>query len=263
MAKPLLQKGEPGPVKVERNKPKYAGVVTCEHASNRLPKALKKNFGVPRAALDDHIGLDIGAADVSRHIAEKLGMPAVYSQYSRLVFDVNRHVRAASATPKISDPLRDGPIEIPGNMKLTPVVKAARAAALHAPYQAAVKAEIDAQVAAGLSPFVLSVHSCTPWMHGKKRPWHIGVLWDHDEKTGRALIRALEKQNPRLCIGDNEPYSLKDDRMKWAAVRHHAGRRGLPHVLVEFRNDLVGTPAGARKWGDILIKALLPLLEKV
>ena len=36
----------------------------------------------------------------------------------------------------------------------------------------------------------------------------------------------------------------------------HGMRRGWPHLLVEFRQDLIGTAAPrARKWADILLVA--------
>jgi predicted N-formylglutamate amidohydrolase len=32
--------------------------------------------------------------------------------------------------------------------------------------------------------------------------------------------------------------------------------RGLPHLQVEFRQDLVATPVQARRWAEVLLAAL-------
>lgn len=257
----FLQKGEPAPVRVVRNKAGFPGVVTCEHAANRVPRVLKKKLGVSRAALAEHTGLDIGAEDVSLLVAKKLGMPAVIPAYSRLVVDLNRDTRMESCMPRRSDPLPWGVIDIPGNTSMSKAERKARLDALFHPFQDAVKAEVDCFVKAGKKPLVLSIHSFTPVMEGRQRPWHVGVMWDKEAKLSRALIANLRRQNPGIVVGDNEPYSLKSPRMRGAVVRRHGERRGLPHVLVEFRNDLIRTPAGVAKWSNIFIRALRPLLE--
>jgi predicted N-formylglutamate amidohydrolase len=47
---------------------------------------------------------------------------------------------------------------------------------------------------AGMAPFVFSVHSFTPRMQGRERPWHVGILWDSDP---RAVGRCLRCCRPR------------------------------------------------------------------
>jgi predicted N-formylglutamate amidohydrolase len=45
-------------------------------------------------------------------------------------------------------------------------------------------------------------------------------------------------------------------------VQHHAVRRGLPHVAVELRQDLVADERGAVEWADRLAAALAPILAR-
>jgi predicted N-formylglutamate amidohydrolase len=59
---------------------------------------------------------------------------------------------------------------------------------------------------------------------------------------------------PGIVVGDNQPYAL--DLREDYSVPVHAMRRGLPHLQVEFRQDLVATPADARRWAQVLLAAL-------
>ena len=39
---------------------------------------------------------------------------------------------------------------------------------------------IAAMRATGKNPIILSMHSFTPEMKGRKRPWHVTVIWDSE-----------------------------------------------------------------------------------
>ena len=83
---------------------------------------------------------------------------------------------------------------------------------------------------------LVSIHSFTPRFKGRApRPWHVGLLWDRDDRLLRPLLARLRAEDG-LVVGDNEPYSgqLHGDCM-WT----HGSERGLPHVLIEIRNDLI------------------------
>ncbi len=107
---------------------------------------------------------------------------------------------------------------------------------------------------------VFSVHSFTPIMNGKERPWHIGVLWDQDPRVAVPLIAELAAADPRRVVGDNEPYSAREPA--GYTVRTHAESAGLPHGSVEIRQDLIDTQAGVAYWADALAAALEPILAK-
>ena len=78
-----------------------------------------------------------------------------------------------------------------------------------------------------------------PQRDGVERPWHVGVLWDRDPRLAVPLIANLVRLHG-LTVGDNEPYSARDPH--GFTLRHHANPRGLPNVLLEMRQDEVGTP---------------------
>ena len=84
------------------------------------------------------------------------------------------------------------------------------------------------------------------------RPWHIGVLYADDHGLAAPVLEVLGEQDD-LCIGDNQPYSgsLPGDTM-WT----YGIQRGLPHVLIEVRNDLIAEAAGQDHWAVLLSDAV-------
>jgi predicted N-formylglutamate amidohydrolase len=239
---------DPAPVQLYHRERDRGVLLVCDHASNAVP-ARCAGLGLSADALGRHIGWDIGAAAVTRQLADALAAPAVLAGYSRLVIDCNRDPADPTSIPETSDG-----VVVPGNCGLAPEERAARQDAIFAPYHAAIEAAIAACAA---PPALVAVHSFTPVMGGKARPWHVGILWDEDPRLPVPLLAAL-RADPALVVGDNEPYSAREPQ--GYTVRHHAVRRGLPHVAIELRQDLVGTDAGAASWAARLAAALAPLL---
>ncbi|HEX9569579.1 MAG TPA: N-formylglutamate amidohydrolase [Rhodospirillales bacterium] len=221
-------------------------LILCDHASNSLPPEYG-NLGLSEPELARHIAFDPGAAMVARHLAIRLGAPAVLSRFSRLLIDPNR----GEDDPTLIMRLSDG-TEIPGNAAVDGVERERRIRLYHAPYHAAVDAAIERALAFGRPPMLVSIHSFTPVWRGRARPWHAGILWDRDERLAAAMIAAL-RAHPEIVTGDNEPYSgaLANDTMS-----RHGTARGLAHALVEIRQDLIGEEAGAVEWADRLAAIL-------
>ena len=61
----LLGPDEPDPVIIRHADGASPFFLTCDHAGQRIPKALG-DMGLPAAEFDRHIAWDIGAAGVSR-----------------------------------------------------------------------------------------------------------------------------------------------------------------------------------------------------
>jgi predicted N-formylglutamate amidohydrolase len=226
-------------------------LLTCDHASRAVPQALG-SLGLDEASLARHIGWDIGAAEVTRRLAALLDAPALLSGYSRLVIDCNREPADVSSIPAASDG-----VTVPGNIGLSAAARAARRAAIFEPYHAAISAWIEAALARSVVPAYLSIHSFTPEMDGRKRPWHVGILWDHDKRIPEPLLTELAADTA-LVVGDNEPYSAREP--PGFSLHHHAVARGLPHVEIELRQDLIADSAGMGQWADRLAHALRPIL---
>ncbi|MGD1934107.1 MAG: N-formylglutamate amidohydrolase [Candidatus Phaeomarinobacter sp.] len=226
-------------------------VVLCDHASNALPPAYG-SLGLPVTDLERHIGWDIGAADVSRRLADALEAPAVLSGFSRLLIDPNRGADDPTLVMKLSD----GAV-IPGNKGVDAEEISLRRAMYWQPYQDAISRTIDRVMAAGTAPMIVSVHSFTPVWRGHPRPWHAGILWDKEPRLAHALLAGL-RQERDLVIGDNEPYT---GRLKGDTMYRHGTQRGLPHAIVEVRQDLIDTHAGAQEWADRLAHIVRDIVD--
>ena len=56
-------------------------------------------------------------------------------------------------------------------------------------------------------------------------------------------------------MGDNEPYFVSDATDY--TIPRHGEARGLPHVEIEIRQDLIGEEAGQSEWARRITRALL------
>jgi predicted N-formylglutamate amidohydrolase len=227
-------------------------IVCCDHASNRIPAALGR-LGVADRYLDDHIAYDIGAGAVARLLAERFRADLVAGSYSRLVVDLNRNPCDVSAIPKISDG-----VLIAGNLGMTPAARDERCRALHTPYHAAIETLIERRIAAGEFPVFLGVHSFTPNFNGTERPWHVGILWDRDPRLAVPMLAALRARG-NLSVGDNEPYSGRHTADY--SIDTHAESRGMAHVGIEIRQDLIADAAGQARWAGFVGDALERVLD--
>jgi predicted N-formylglutamate amidohydrolase len=248
----LLTASDPPAVELCHEAGKAPVLLTCDHASRRVPAALKL-LGLPEVALSQHIGWDIGAAAVTRLLAPMLDAPAVLAGYSRLVIDCNRWPDDPSSIPLESDG-----IAIPGNAALDEAARRERRALLFEPYHDAIDRQLAQLGAGGRPPAVISMHSFTPKMQGFARPWHIGVLWDGEGRIAKPLLAALRAELDPATVGDNQPYSAREP--VGFTQRHHAYERGLPHVAIELRQDLIADDKGAAEWAKRLARLLKPIL---
>ena len=248
---PLLTADDPPAFELVNEAGPAPILLTCDHASRRIPRRLG-DLGLAEPDRARHIAWDIGAADVTRHMAGALDAPAILSGYSRLVVDCNRHLHDPSLMPTVSDGT-----PIAANANLAALERQARLDALYHPYHRAVAQRLDRFAAAGIQPVFLPIHSCTPEMNGRFRPWHIGVCWAEDRRLAGPVMAALAR-DPAIVVGDNQPYNL--DLREDYSVPVHAIARGLPYLQVEIRQDLIAAPAGARRWAEVLLAALRPAL---
>jgi predicted N-formylglutamate amidohydrolase len=253
MPQTLLRPDDPSPVTVRRAEGRAPLLIACDHASNRVPTALG-NLGLAQSEIERHIGWDIGAATVAAALAERLDAPTILAGYSRLVIDCNRDPDDSTSIPEMSDGT-----PIPGNRGLSASERAARKRAIFDPYHAEIEGWLKRQAARNVVPALLSVHSFTPVMGGKARPWHVGILWDSDPRIPVPLIEALRRERD-LIVGDNEPYSARIPQ--GYTVRHHAASEGLPHAAIELRQDLVAEDSAAARWAERLAAALAPILAR-
>jgi predicted N-formylglutamate amidohydrolase len=225
-------------------------MLVADHAGRGLPQEYG-DLGLPASEFERHIAYDIGVEAVTRELAALTGAPAVLANFSRLLIDPNR----GEDDPTLIRQLYDGTV-IPGNYPMDPEERERRLERFYRPYHDAVSAMVASVArATGSAPFIFSVHSFTPVMQGIVRPWHVGVLWDLDDRAPRALIEALA-EDASLVVGDNEPY---DGALRGDTMFRHAIVNGFAHALIEIRQDLVADAAGALGWA----RRLAPIVDAI
>jgi len=99
----------------------------------------------------------------------------------------------------------------------------------------------------------------TPTMRGTARPWQIAVCWDNDQRLSAPMLAALRARSG-IVVGDNEPYRL--DPAEDYSVPVHATRRGLKHLMIEFRQDEVADGAGQQRWAALFGDCLEQVLSR-
>lgn len=243
---PLLGQNDPDPVQIINAGGASDLLLIGDHAGKLVPNALG-SLGISDIELARHIGWDIGIAALGQALATALDAVFIRQTYSRLVIDCNRDPAAPDAMPAVSDGTR-----IPANEGLTDADRAARVAAIHEPYQAAIAAELARRDVAGRRTQLVSLHSFTAVMAGVARPWQVGVLHDKGDLslTHRTLARL--RADPALTVGDNQPYSM--DGIDHTVPRHAYPDR--PYVELEMRQDLIGDDAGVAAWTERLAQVL-------
>ncbi len=224
-------------------------LLICDHASNAIPDDYAQ-LGLSESELERHVAWDIGAADVTRKLAEVLECPAILGGFSRLLIDPNRGLDDPTLIMKLSD----GSI-IPGNLNVDRHNNLSawqeRVDRFYMPYHQAIASALEQASFGDQVPIILSVHSFTPHFKGVDRPWSAAVLWDKDDRLAKHLFTSLEKSE-RL-IGDNQPYS---GRLKNDCLFRHGTENGIPHALIELRQDCLMRDADCADWVPFLENAL-------
>jgi predicted N-formylglutamate amidohydrolase len=230
--------------------PSSGMLIVADHAMRHLPHEYGR-LGLPEQEYERHIAYDIGVEGVVRRLAAMTSAPAVMARFSRLLIDPNR----GEDDPTLIRQIYDGAV-ISGNYPLSEAERRKRIGRYFKPFRnQVIESAALCDKACGGACLIISIHSFTPVMAGCVRPWHVGLLWDRDDRAASALLPLLSK-DPALIVGDNEPYdgALKGDTM------HEAGTvAGRAHVLIEIRQDLIASAGGQLAWAE----RLAPMLRSI
>lgn len=250
----LLAADEPAPLTVHNEDGRSPFLIVADHAGNLMPRALH-GLGVSAPEYQRHIAWDIGISPLCRYLADALDATLIQQNYSRLIIDCNRTPGSETSMPEISESTG-----VPGNIGLTEHAKAARVREIFRPYHDRIEAELERRRQTGRPVALIAMHSFTPIYHAVARPWHAGVLYNRDPRFAH-LLMALLTGEAGLVVGDNEPYSVTDDSDYTIPV--HGERRGLHHVAIEIRQDLIGADEGQRIWAATLARLLPEAYRKL
>jgi predicted N-formylglutamate amidohydrolase len=241
----LLTAEDPSPVRVLRAAGASDLFLTADHAGRTIPKALG-TLGVSDAEMERHIAWDIGIAAVTEHLSALLDATAVLQTYSRLVIDCNRHPSWPAAMPEISEHT-----PVPGNLGLSAEAREARVAAIFTPYHDRIAGLLDAR--AKRRTVLIAMHSFTPSFKGESRAMQVGMLYNKDPRLARILLQLLREEGD-LVVGDNAPYAVTEDSDY--GIPTHGEKRGLAHVEVEIRQDLIASADGQEAWAKRFARLL-------
>jgi len=221
--------------------------LVCDHGGNLLPRRVG-TLGLQVDELGSHIALDIGAAAVTQFMADELDAFAVLQTCSRLVIDCNRPPTAEDSIAVCSEFT-----DIPANRTVTRAEREQRLNETFLPYHARISAELDRRLKNGMPTVLVALHSFTPVFKGHHRPWHVSLLYNRDARLAKPMIDLLRRDG-LLVVGDNQPYTVSDDSDYTIPV--HGERRGLLHVAIEIRQDLILDEDGQRLWAKRLAETL-------
>ncbi len=224
-------------------------LLICEHASSCIPRRYG-TLGLGREQLESHIAWDPGALGVAKGLSELLDAPLIHAGISRLVLDLNRDPSAPDSVWTLSERTA-----IPGNQNLDPAERAYRVREVYEVFHGMVDRFIEPRAKAGQTRCVVTIHSFTPVYRDVPRPWHVGLIYDRDERLARKVEAGLSRDSA-LVVGMNQPYSPAD--RVFHTLERHAERRGLAPLMIEIRNDLIRTEDGQASWAH----RLAPLLRE-
>ena len=221
---------------------KRSNILLCaEHSGVFVPPHLR-GLGLPTSELHRHIGHDIGIADTVRRLHKRVGLLTLLGNVSRLVVDLNRPVSSDECIPEVSD----GTV-VPANQNLSYEQRMRRITDYYLPFHRT----LNRLIAQNQPSLLLCLHSFTPQLRAKGtlRPWHCGVLFDRQVDLGQACISHLAR-NKQVLVGENQPYRVDHDSDK--PVPLHGELKGVPTLLLEIRNDLIGCSSGQAHWVEVV-----------
>lgn len=204
-------------------------VLTCEHASARIPEPWIWHEE-DRWLLDTHWAYDLGAAEVTRELATRLKCPAILSHFTRLLVDPNR---GRSQEGLIREIAENRPIR--SNQSLTSEEIERRIEALYLPYHQKISETLLFHPQASL----LSIHSFTPIYEGYPRTMELAVLFDRHEELAQQFAACLAKDGWKIAL--NEPYSGKHGLA--FSCESHGQQHQRSCLEIEIRQDLLTEPS--------------------
>ncbi len=224
-------------------------LIVADHASANVPEGI--DLGVAAEVMAEHVAIDIGVAPLARALCDALGCPAVLGGVSRLVIDLNREEDAPALIPEASDGHA-----VPGNIALDAAGRAARVDRYWRPYHA----NLAARIAVDRPVLLVSLHSFTPMLATirEPRPWHVGVLYNRDDRAARIALPLLAAAG--VVTGDNLPYS---GQVLNATMNRHGEANGIAYLGLEVRQDLIGDAGGVAKWATVLAPVIAEARDRL
>jgi len=233
-------------------------LISCEHASNRVPAELR-GLGLSKRHVEDHIAWDRGAGIIACAVAARLGAPCHLGKWSRLVVDLNR----SPEHPKLIAPVSFG-IAIPGNRDVDDAEIARRLRRWWKPFRDRATSDVSRLIARHGRCLQLSIHSFTPVVDRVARRADIGLLYDPAHAGERAFAKQLRAAlaPSGLAIYMNEPYRGTSDGFTTSLRARHPHSR-YAALEIETNQRLLRTTTTTHRIARLLADALATLLPAI
>jgi len=241
--------------KLLNRKSKSNILISCEHASNDIPKRYgllgleKKEF------LKVSHNHDIGAKDIARIISDSLNARCLLANYCRLIIDLNRDLK--NPTLIIKDSFG---IKIPFNQNISSKEKSLRIDNYYIPYHRSLKQGVD-DIKKQEKGYYISIHSFNHWINDKERKIDIGILYafKKDEKFAKYIKKELEATTD-FNIKFNEPYSA----MKGSAfcTNKYGKNNNIKAIEFEINDKHLKSKKSIKKIGNLLSAVLKKAANK-
>jgi len=178
-------------------KDSVALVVTCEHASNRVPTPYHTLFRRKGSVLASHRGWDPGAIDIAHAVARDAHTGVIAAPVSRLLVEVNRSPDHAQLFSEFTSGLDEA-----AQRRLVRL--------FYEPHRNAVRTAIRKALKTHERVIHLGVHTFVPVLKGVRRRADVGLLYDPSrllETMACDLLREhLMHLAPGLRVRRNYPY---------------------------------------------------------
>ena len=207
-------------------------VLSCDHASPRLPAPWRWS-AADQWILGTHWSFDLGAAKITRALAQRLRCPAVLARFTRLLIDPNRESEDDTLLRREAE---SRPIAL--NQNVTNDEREHRLDTYYRPYHE----RLHDIVAEHPGVPLLSIHTFTPVYEGNRREMHGGVLFNRYEALAREYCEELAKY--QLNFAENEPYSGYDGLIH--GIERHGTQHDRVYLELEIRQDLAQDPYRSR-----------------
>lgn len=239
---------------------RFAGerlVVTCEHASNAVPKKLSPGLGVGGSVLRTHVAWDKGARELASILAHRLGAIQFMGRQTRLVVDLNRNRGSRQLIPKTSFG-----VAIPGNKRLTRKAREERIEKFWQPYRDAVEGAVKRAIDEAGECIHFSVHTFVPKVDGKVRSAEVGIIYDNRRKRERKFAEALRAhlEQAFLEVRLNYPYKATADGLT-TYLREQFPKSRYIGIELEVNQKALASSRQLWRIGRVLTEAIAEVID--
>ncbi|MDB5492058.1 MAG: N-formylglutamate amidohydrolase [Micavibrio sp.] len=204
-------------------------LLICEHGGNAMPQSFRL-LGLDPGDMNTHAAIDLGARTLTETLAATMDVSAICANYSRLIIDLNRFPDAPDLIPANCE---NKPV--PGNSNLTAHARDLRRQEFYDPFHDHIRDWLDRRAAAGTPSAVVTLHSYTPTLGKTARAEEICIVSNTDRRLADPALNDFRQAGYK--VGDNKPFDGR--RRVSATFNRHGDDRGIPCLMIEYRNDLL------------------------